>query len=99
MLFSDSFFTLFHNKNKQQRTILKMNPNRKNYHFSQRYTEELLKRIQTNSGFSNNTTNREDRETIEAQERELHNSKYYETFYLYLSVRKIRFFQTFQLKV
>jgi len=89
MLFSDSFFTLFHNKNKQQRTILKMNPNRKNYHFSQRYTEELLKRIQTNSGFSNNTTNREDRETIEAQERELHNSKYYETLLKKLNSKNV----------
>jgi len=57
-----------------------MNPNRKNYHFSQRYTEELLKRIQSNSGFSNSTiSDRDTRESIEAKERELHNSKYYET--------------------
>jgi cell division protease FtsH len=79
MLFLDSFLTPFHNKNKQQRTIVNMNPNNKNYHFSQRYTEDLLKRIQSNSGFSNNTSNRVTREAIEAQERELHNSKYYET--------------------
>jgi ATP-dependent Zn protease len=82
IFFSDSFLTPFHNKNKQQRTIVKMNPNKKNYHFSQRYTEDLLKRIQSNSGFSNNTSNRvtrDTREAIEAQERELHNSKYYET--------------------
>jgi len=80
MLFSDSFLTLFHNKNKQQRSIVMMNPHRKNYHFSQRYTEELLKRIQSNNGVSNSTTSdRVTRENIEAKERELHNSKYYET--------------------
>jgi ATP-dependent metalloprotease FtsH len=80
MLFLDSFLTPFHNKNKQQRTIVSMNPNRKNYHFSQRYTEDLLKRIQSNSGVANSTTSdRVTREAIEAQERELHNSKYYET--------------------
>ena len=80
MLFSDSFLTLFHNKNKQQRSIVMMNPHRKNYHFSQRYTEELLKRIQTNNGVSNSTSSdRVTRENIEAKERELHNSKYYET--------------------
>ena len=80
MLFSDSFLTLFHNKNKQQRSIVMMTPHRKNYHFSQRYTEELLKRIQSNNGVSNSTTSdRVTRENIEAKERELHNSKYYET--------------------
>jgi len=69
MLFSDSFLTLFHNKNKQQRSIVMMNPHRKNYHFSQRYTEELLKRIQSNNGVSNSTTSdRVTRENIEAKE-------------------------------
>ena len=79
-IFSNGFLTHFHNKNKHQRTIVSMNPNRKNYHFSQRYTEDLLKRIQSNSGVANSTTSdRVTRENIEAQERELHNSKYYET--------------------
>ena len=79
-IFSNGFLTHFHNKNKHQRTIVSMNPNRKNYHFSQRYTEDLLKRIQSNSGLANSTTSdRVTRENIEAQERELHNSKYYET--------------------
>ena len=79
-IFSNGFLTPFHNKNKHQRTIVSMNPNRKNYHFSQRYTEDLLKRIQSNSGVANSTTSdRVTRENIEAQERELHNSKYYET--------------------
>jgi len=85
MLFSDSFLTsllcnkLNYNKNNYRVTFLNMNSHKKNYHFSQRYTEELLKRIQSNSGVYNNTTNRENRENIEAQEREVHNSKYYET--------------------
>ena len=79
-IFSNGFLTHFHNKNKHQRTIVSMNPNRKNYHFSQRYTEDLLKRIQSKSGVANSTTSdRVTRENIEAQERELHNSKYYET--------------------
>jgi len=83
---SDSFLTslrrnkLNSNKNNQYVRFLTLNSHKKNYHFSQRYTEELLKRIQSNSGFSNNTiSDRAHRENIEAQERELHNSKYYET--------------------
>ena len=75
--FSNSFLTqyksveLYNNKNIQQRTFITLNTNRKNYHFSQRYTEELLKRIQ-----GNNTSKNDNKETIE---RQLYNSRYYET--------------------
>ena len=76
---SDSFLThllcnkLNIKKHNQQRNIVKLNSDRKNYHFSQRYTEDLLKRIQSNSGVSNSTnSDRVTRENIEAKERELH---------------------------
>jgi len=62
-LFTDSFLTDFHyvklnrNKNNQQKTLVKLNTYRKNYHFSQRYTEELLKRMQIVRGIGNSTMN------------------------------------------
>jgi ATP-dependent metalloprotease FtsH len=62
-LFTDSFLTDFHyvklnrNKNNQQKTLVKLNTYRKNYHFSQRYTEELLKRMQIDRGIGNSTMN------------------------------------------
>ena len=62
-LFTDSFLTDFHyvklnrNKNNQQKTLVKLNTYRKNYHFSQRYTEELLKRMQIVRGIGNSTIN------------------------------------------
>ena len=61
--FSDSFLTqqkcvkLNRNKNNQQKNIIKLNTYRKNYHFSQRYTEELLKRMQIIRGVGNATMN------------------------------------------
>jgi ATP-dependent metalloprotease FtsH len=61
--FSDSFLTqkkcvkLNRNKNNEQINIIKLNTYRKNYHFSQRYTEELLKRMQIIRGVGNATMN------------------------------------------
>jgi ATP-dependent metalloprotease FtsH len=75
--FSNSFLTQFKsvnlhkNKNIQQRAFITLNNHRKNYHFSQRYAEELLKRIQ-----GNNITKNDNKETLE---RQLYNSRYYET--------------------
>jgi len=58
--FSDSFKHLLgnklrNNKNYSKKFILKLDSHRKNYHFSQKYTEELLKRMQMNRGLGNNT--------------------------------------------
>ena len=61
--FTDSFLTksqrvkLNRNKNNQQRNFVTLNAHRKNYHFSQRYTEDLLKRMQIIRGIGNNTSN------------------------------------------
>jgi len=60
---SDSFVTqqkcvkLNLNKNNQEKTLVRLNTYRKNYHFSQRYTEELLKRMQIIRGVGNGTIN------------------------------------------
>ena len=50
---SNSFLTYFkngrlshNNKNKQSTRVFMLSNPKKNYHFSQRYTEELLERIQ-----------------------------------------------------
>jgi ATP-dependent metalloprotease FtsH len=48
---------LNHNKNNQQRNFVTLNAHRKNYHFSQRYTEDLLKRMQIIRGIGNNASN------------------------------------------
>ena len=61
--FSDSFVThllgnkLGHNKNYNGDSIFKLKTHRKNYHFSQKYTEELLKRMQMGRGIVNNNSN------------------------------------------
>jgi len=61
--FTDSFLTRFHcvklkhKKNNQQRNIVTLNAHKKNYHFSQRYTEDLLKRMQIIRGIGNNASN------------------------------------------
>ena len=61
--FTDSFLTksqrlkLNRNKNNQQRNFVTLNAHRKNYHFSQRYTEDLLKRMQIIRGNGNKTSN------------------------------------------
>ena len=60
---SDSFLTqqkcvkLNLNKNNQEKSLVRLNTYRKNYHFSQRYTEELLKRMQIIRGVGNGTIN------------------------------------------
>ena len=46
---------LRNNENYSKKFTLKLDSHRKNYHFSQKYTEELLKRIQMNKGIGNNT--------------------------------------------
>jgi len=51
-----SFFRpLLCNKNYNKNNVLKFNSHRKNYHFSQKYTEELLKRMGNNSHTNTNT--------------------------------------------
>jgi len=55
-------FTLF------KSNFFKLSDHKKNYHFSQRYTEELLRRIQGNNVINNDSRS----------ENELYNSKYYE---------------------
>lgn len=54
--------------------IMKLNSHRKNYHFSQRYTEELLRRIQ-----SNNVNNNNNKNDHVQNEDEIRASQYYET--------------------
>ena len=60
---SDSFVThlhnnkLGHNKICNKDSTVKLKSHRKNYHFSQRYTEDLLKRMQIITGIGNNTSN------------------------------------------
>jgi ATP-dependent metalloprotease FtsH len=60
---SDSFVThlhnnkLGHNKICNKDSTVKLKSHRKNYHFSQRYTEDLLKRMQIIRGIGNNTSN------------------------------------------
>jgi len=50
-----SFFRpLLCNKNYNKNNVLKFNSHRKNYHFSQKYTEELLKRMGNNSHTNTN---------------------------------------------
>ena len=81
---SNGFLTYFtHNHNnynskKHTNNFFRLNSYRKTYHFSQRYTEELLKRIQTNNG--NNKTNNEYEE---------YNSRYYETLLKKLNSKNI----------
>jgi len=58
---------LNYNKNNQEIYITCLHNHNKKYHFSQRYTEELLKRIQSHPGNGNNSNSNED------------NSRYYET--------------------
>jgi len=64
--FYNSFVThlvgnkLIHNKNHNECSIFKLNSHRKNYHFSQRYTEELLKRLQINKKVANNANSNDD---------------------------------------
>jgi ATP-dependent metalloprotease FtsH len=48
---------LGHNKNRNKDSTVKLKSHRKNYHFSQKYTEELLKRMQMGRGIGNNSNN------------------------------------------
>jgi len=83
--FTDSFLTRFHrvnlnhNKNNQERNIVKLNTHRKNYHFSQRYTEDLLKKLQTNKGLTNNSRNNTDTNKNNDYDNDNQNMEYYET--------------------
>jgi len=78
--FSHSFFTRFQNANLNHK--INFYSHRKNYHFSQRYTEDLLKRIQANNITRNNVK-------VEDNERNLHNSRYYESLLKKLNSKNI----------
>ena len=83
--FTDSFLTHFrcvnlnHNKSNQERNIVKLHSHRKNYHFSQRYTEDLLKRLQINKGLANNSRNNSDTNKNNDYDNDNQNMEYYET--------------------
>jgi len=91
---SNSFLTYFkngrlshHNKIRQDTSVFILSNHKKNYHFSQRYTEELLKRIQGNNYKHTNSTINND--VKESMERQLQNSRYYETLLKKLNSQNI----------
>ena len=79
--FSRGFFTRF--QNTRLKLDINLNSQRKNYHFSQRYTEDLLKKIQGNNVTM--LTNGEKQHS----ERDLHNSRYYESLLKKLNSKNI----------
>lgn len=71
-------------KNVNTRMNLQLNSHRRSYHFSQKYTEELLKRLQTNSG--NNKTFHNYIEDLESYNTD---SNYYESLLKKLNSKNI----------